>query len=104
MDDSHASLPIFDPAPFSINSIQISETDIEVVLKLLHNNKACGSDLINPRLLKEGGQTLSMHLCNIFNESLGNSYFPLSWKLANVVPIFKKVTKLLVLITDQYHA
>ena len=93
VDDSHASLPTFDPAPFSINSIQISETDIEDVLKLLDNNKACGSDLINPRLLKEGAQTLSVHLCNIFNQSLGNSYFPLSWKLANVVPIFKKGDK-----------
>ena len=44
VDDSHASLPTFDPAPFSINSIHISKTDIEDVLKLLDNNKACGSD------------------------------------------------------------
>ena len=93
VDDSHASLPPFDPSPFSINSIQISETDVEDVLKLLDNNKACGSDLINPRLLKEGAQILSTHLCNIFNHSLVNSYFPPSWKLANVVPIFKKGDK-----------
>ena len=95
MDDSHASLPLFEPSISSLESVEISDTDVEDVLNLLDKNKACGPDLINPRLLKEGRAILATKLSNIFNNSLQNSYFPSSWKLANVVPVFKKGDKTL---------
>ena len=93
VDDSHASLPPFEPSASFLDGINISETDVEDVLKLLDNNKASGPDLINPRLLKEGSEFLATKLCHIFNQSLTSSHFPSSWKLANVVPVFKKGDK-----------
>ena len=93
IDDSHTSLPPFEPFTSTLNNVHISDTDVDDVLKLLDKNKACGPDLINPCLLKEGRAILSTKLCYIFNQSLSNSYFPSSWKLANVVPIFKKGDK-----------
>ena len=93
VDDSHASLPPDQPTSFSLDSINISTEDVRDVLKLLDPGKACGPDLINPRLLKEGADILSEKLCPIFNNSLSSSRFPDSWKLANVIPVFKKDDK-----------
>ena len=56
-------------------------------------NKACGPDLISPRLLKEGVIILSWPLSIIFNRSLEQSYFPTCWKYGNVATIHKKDDK-----------
>ena len=50
-------------------------------------------DLISPRLLKEGSETLTSHFSRVFNLSLNSSYFPSVWKQANLVPVFKKGDK-----------
>ena len=52
--------------------------------------KACGPDLISPRLLKEGATILSKPLSIIFNRSLLQCYFPSYWKDANATAIYKK--------------
>ena len=93
VDDSHASLPPFEPPDIALNNITVTDTDVEDVLKLLNVNKACGPDLISPKLLKEGTEILTSHLSRIFNLSLFSSYFPPVWKQANVVPVFKKGDK-----------
>ena len=41
-------------------------------------------------MLKECSDALSYPLCRLFNLSLQKHQFPSSWKVANVVPIFKK--------------
>ena len=43
--------------------------------------------------MKEGVDSISPALASIFNKSLQNSVVPADWKLANVVPIFKKGNK-----------
>ena len=90
VDDSHASLPPMELPAESLGIIQISTQDVEDVLKLLNVSKASGSDLISPRLLKEGAPVLSTHLANLFNKSIETSVFPSQWKLANVIPVHKK--------------
>ena len=85
IDDSHASLPPF--------HIQISNQDVEDVLGLLDVSKACGPDLLSPRLLKEGSPVLSQYLKILFNKSLELQTFPAEWKLANIIPIHKKGDK-----------
>ena len=77
------------PAEF-LESIQITTQDVEDVLKLLNVSKASGSDLINPRLLKEGAPVLSPYFAYVFNKSIESSVFPSEWKLANVIPVYKK--------------
>jgi hypothetical protein len=55
MDDSNSTVPEpIDPLCDKLTQLHITETDIENVLKLLDTTKATGSDLINPRLLREG--------------------------------------------------
>ena len=90
VDDSHASLPPMELPAESLGIIQISTQDVEDVLKLLNVSKSSGSDLISPRLLKEGAPVLSTHLANLFNKSIETSAFPSQWKLANVIPVHKK--------------
>ena len=90
VDDSHAMLPPMELPAESLGIIQISTQDVEDVLKLLNVSKASGSDLISPKLLKEGAPVLSTHLANLFNKSIETSVFPSQWKLANVIPVHKK--------------
>ena len=56
-------------------------------------NKACGPDLISPRLLREGADFLAYPLFIVFNRSLLQGYFPPAWKDANLTPIHKKDDK-----------
>ena len=93
VDDSNATLPPHEPPNSILENIILSEQDILDVLGLLDINKANGPDLINPKLLKEGACVLAPYLANIFNASLSTSYFPTEWKLANVIPVFKKGDK-----------
>ncbi len=59
------------------------------MLKSLSVGKACGPDAVNNKILCELASQLSVPLCNLFNASLESSYFPESWKEANVSPLFK---------------
>ena len=83
------------PAPTQIQHeelahIDITQQDVIDVLSNLNVTKACGPDLISPRLLKEGAFVISKPLTTIFNGSLQQGYFPARWKEANVTPIYKK--------------
>ena len=86
-------MPAFEPPDIDLNTIVVTDSDVEDVLKLLNTSKASGPDLISPRLLKEGSDILSHQLARLFNTSLHTSYFPTVWKQANVVPVFKKGEK-----------
>ena len=60
------------------------------ILKSLDPNKSMGPDCLSPRLLREGADSIGQALTIIFNKSLIDVEVPLDWKLANVVPVFKK--------------
>ena len=93
LDDYNALLPLLVSPLSGLDTIILSNQDVLDVLKNLDINKASGPDLVNPRLLKEGAEVLSPHLVKLFNSSLSKSYFPDNWKVANVVPIYKKGDK-----------
>ena len=93
IDDSNKTLPIPEPVQHTLESITITTQDVLDVFLHLDVSKACGPDLINPRLLKEGSHILAHPYAVIFNRSLSLGYFPTSWKEANVTPIFKKDDK-----------
>ena len=85
-------LPFDDTVPGhgSLDNVQVTEKDVEDVLKGINTSKAYGPDNVSPRLVKEAGPSIKKILTRIFNKSLQLSKFPLIWKRANVLPIFKK--------------
>ena len=81
------------PAEPPFSDIVLHVGQAEAVLKSLDPNKATGPDEIPARILKETATTIAPLLCKLFNRSLGEGYIPSEWKLANVVPVYKKDEK-----------
>ena len=91
LDESNASLPPSQNIPpHTLESILISEEEVESTLKSLKTGKAARSDSINNRLLKETAHSLSSPLSDLFNYSLSSGVVPNRWKEANETPIYKK--------------
>ena len=93
VDDSDKTLPDMTQPKYAPNSIEISSQDVKDVLMHLNIYKACGPDLLSPRLLKEGAIALAEPLSILFNLSLEKCYFPATWKAVNVPPVYKKDDK-----------
>ena len=74
-------------------SISFSTSRVQNQLKNLNVNKACGPDQIPGIVLKRCSKTLAEPLSIIFNTIYNTGMVPSDWKLANVVPIFKKGDK-----------
>ena len=74
----------------TLNEPEIPVEMVLTSLKQLDINKATGSGRIPVRLLKETAEQISPSLIMLFNKSLRLGIFPGDWKLANIVPIFKK--------------
>ena len=75
-------------AKFSIPPVQKDK-----VLKFLTNidiNKATGTDMIGPRLLKLSAPFIADEITFICNHSISNSFFPSKWKEAKVAPPLQK--------------
>lgn len=82
------NVPLFTESIF--NNITITDGDVLEILTNLDITKAIGPDGISPRCLKAGKNILTPHLANLFNLSLIQGKFPTTWKLAHIIPIFKK--------------
>ena len=63
------------------------------VLKILRLNKATGPLGISNRMLKLIKSTVSYPLTKLFNVSLKTDTYPDLWKIAYVMPLFKKGEK-----------
>ena len=77
--------------PFS--DLQFDKDKIFQLLKRTNVNKAAGPDKIGSKLVKCCARGLSKPLSIIFNRIFKFGSIPNKWKLANVVPIFKKGDK-----------
>ena len=66
---------------------------INKLLKKLKPHKACGPDMLRPKVLLELADELTPIITTIFNASLTQQCVPMDWRSANVVPIFKKGDK-----------
>ena len=87
-----ASVPTFDRIYHGelLSNINISQNEVYQKLKGLKVNKSPGPDGLHPRILKETACITCLPLTIIFWKSLSTTVVPDDWKLANVVPIFKK--------------
>ena len=59
----------------------------------MKENKSPGVDVISPKLLTETVEQISMSLAHVFDMSLQEGIVPLGWKEANIIPLFKKVSR-----------
>ena len=73
-----------------LSSTRVTFADIRLILDNLDSNKATGPDEISGRILKECARELTPSITKLCNLSLSQGKFPHSWKLANVVPVYKK--------------
>ena len=76
-----------------LTELKVTELEVETLLNSLDTNKATGSDEIPARLLKETASIITPSICKLFNKSLQQGTVPQDWKLANVVPVYKKGDK-----------
>lgn len=94
IDDSNASLPEIDETVFQgLDEIIATEDEVEDFLKCMDPSKATGPDGVSPRLLKEAGHCIVPSLTKLINQSLSLGTVPSKWKIANVIPLFKKGDK-----------
>ena len=52
--------------------------------------KACGYDHISNRILKKTSYIIAPYLCLLFNNCIRQGVFPDAYKIAKVIPLFKK--------------
>ena len=76
-----------------ICDFEISEQKILNVIRSLNPNKAHSWDEISIRMIKLSDNSLVTPLKIIFTNSLKQGVFPGIWKIANVVPVHKKIKK-----------
>ena len=94
LDDSQADLPPFvEFTDNSLDTIEITEEEVNDVLENLDPNKASGPDMISNKMVKKVSKVVAKPLCILFNRSLREGIFPDMWKQGNLVPIFKKGDK-----------
>lgn len=73
--------------------LKITMEEVEKAIKILKNEKSPGEDGITNEIIKEGGQTLNHHLCNLFNRILEEAIIPTQWEITNIILIHKKGQK-----------
>ena len=76
--------------PNDLSSIVTSAEEVKSILETLKIGKASGPDCINNYVLKMCAVELSEPLSKLFNCSLSQAKVPITWKEANVTPVFKK--------------
>ena len=74
----------------SLTEVTLSTSEIEEILRNLNPNKATGPDGITTRILKETAEEIASLLSKLFNKPLRLGLLPNDWKLANIVPVYKK--------------
>ena len=79
-----------------IDELIISNDEISSLIRNINPNKAAGSDGISGQMLLICDDSVTLPLKIIFSNILLSSTYPDIWKLANVIPIFKKGDKQLI--------
>ena len=76
-----------------LTDVILSVSEVELTLLNLDASKATGPDELPAKILKETAEVIAPSLTELFNKSLRLGCLPEDWKLANIVPVFKKDNK-----------
>ncbi len=93
IDETNAQIPDDDDFPQGLENIIASEEEVYDLIKCIDPSKSTGPDGVSPRLLLEAGLGIVPSLTKLINLSLSSAKVPNSWKIANVIPLFKKGEK-----------
>lgn len=67
-----------------------NKTQIEDLLSNINVRKACGHDMLSPRLIKESSRAIVVQVTKILNTAIVQGRYPSRWKMGQVTPLFKK--------------
>jgi hypothetical protein len=70
--------------------VNFSVDDVLKLLLKVNPRKACGSDDLHPRILKEAAHELAEPITHLFAISIATEELPAKWKIAHVIPIPKR--------------
>ena len=73
-----------------LSSVSVSKMEVLKKLKELDKRKAMGPDKVSGWVLRECAEELSQPIATLYENSLKQGKIPYQWKLADIVPIFKK--------------
>ena len=91
IDDTNVTLPnMYSLCNSNLSNIIIEEQEKSDIITILPVNKAIGPDCISHKMLKSTKSTIVKPLTLLFNRSLSENMFPSFWKIAHVIPLFKK--------------
>ncbi len=76
-----------------LEEINLTKITVYKVLKKLKTNKAIGPDNIFNRILLNTAEVISEPLAVLFNSLFQIGTFPIQWKRANVIPVYKRKNK-----------
>eukprot|EP00061_Rhincodon_typus_P000631 g12266.t1 len=77
----------------TLAQVSIRRGEVLGILKGIKVDQSPGPDGIYPRLLREVREEIAGALTEIFAASLRMGEVPEEWRIANVVPLFKKGSK-----------
>lgn len=91
-----------DVPPFSFS--HVDEEDVLQLISELNTKKATGPDQIPPFFIKKFSLFLLTPVTEIINKSFDQCIIPSAWKVANIIPIQKKMEILVCQIIDLYRS
>ena len=68
----------------------LEEEEVQEIMKHQQPKLSCGVDQINNKLVKTCHRELTIPMTKIINKSIEESYVPTIYKLAKIVPLYKK--------------
>ena len=92
LNDNNTELPHLEnfTCDKRISIISASYAEVLSLLRNVNVSKACGHDGIGNQVIKMCAEGLNESFTNLINLSFVLGQYPQSWKLANLIPIFKQ--------------
>ena len=94
-NETISPLPVFtlDTAVPVLSDVDITPDIVLEKLRIIQPYKSPGPDGWLPKVIKESADTICIPLSKLYSKSLSNGSLPKDWKIAHIVPIFKKGNK-----------